>query len=201
MTNMTVDAATIERITDRLATAQWGDFRLPKAPLVIVGHHGCGKDTVAQIICSLANKTYLGSLSFMVAPHLYGLFKEFGIVPESVGFDAFYTNRHNYSGYIQHTLNTIRGQHPEYVLSAAREAEIITGVRTLDEIELLAGRMASFVWVNREVEDDPTLEYRAVDILDYCDSVDYIQNNGDLWDLVRNIASSDIVRRFAKVEV
>jgi hypothetical protein len=201
MTNMNVDAATIQRITGRLTNTTWSDFRLPIAPLVIVGHHGCGKDTVAQIICSLTNKTYLGSLSFMVAPYLYGLFKEFGIVGNNVGFDRFYANRHDYSGYIQHTLNTIRVRNPGYVLAVARECEIITGVRTLAEIELLASQMASFVWVCREVEEDPTLEYRASDILDSVDSVDYIQNNGDLWDLVRNISCSDIVRRFAKVEV
>lgn len=201
MTNMTVDADKIKQITDELSDVLMPEMVLPQSPLVIVGHHGCGKDTVARIICSLTNATYRGSLSFLIGPFLYELFRKFGIISQDIGFHRFYVIRHDYSGYIQHTLNTLREQHPKAVLAAARDVDIITGVRTLEEVELLAEVNASFVWVSREVEEDPTLEYTASDILDFVDKIDVIQNNGDLWDLVRNISESVIVRRFADVEV
>lgn len=201
-TNMTTEPkylAAIDDILTRKDIALGLDKQsVPTNGLVIIGPHGCGKDLVANIIQSLTGLEYEGSLSWGSAWTLFNMFIRAGLFNGNEPFCdhiGFYNHRHDYSGYIMYTLDAIRKVNPLFVLSRQAHCKIITGVRTFAEIEVLGKHGNRFLWVHRNVLDDPTLKYNSNDV-DGVGELNTVLNLGTKWDLIQNICRTPIVRTF-----
>lgn len=222
MSNMKVDDAVILKINGLIDEWQatkvyddWDDreddpnlfkfndteLRLKKDVLVILGPHKVGKDLTASIISSLTGMYHV-SLSHVMMPVLTELFTKAGLFHGSkLTPEYFYTIRHQYSGYIKHTLNYIRSVSKYAVLNAAYPAEIITGVREKSDLKLLIEHGAKFIWVEPmfPIAHDPTLDF-SFDDLKTMVSFDTVVNdrtvpgNSSKWKLVKAIASCPTVQ-------
>lgn len=222
MSNMKVDNAVILEINgliDGMHAAElhedWDDrkddpmpckfndtkLKLKKDVLVILGPHGVGKDLTASIISSLTGMHHV-SLSHVMMPVLTELFTKAGLFHDSkLTPEYFYTIRHQYSGYIKHTLNYIRLVSKYAVLNAAYSADIITGIREKSDLKLLIEHGAKFIWVAslHPIAHDPTLDF-SFDDLKAMISFDTIINdttvlcNSSKWKLVHSIASCPTVQ-------
>lgn len=198
MTNMATEPKLISDIDSVLMSVNLDTIgnSMPNKPLVIIGHHGCGKDTVAQTIHALTGLEYKGSLSQAVMPFLHEIFIGAEVVHRR---DAkwLYENRHNYSGYIKYTLDKVRTTYPNFVLSQAHDCKIITGVRTFAEIKTLQGCGANFIWVDRpSCGVDPTMDYDLSTLRGDNIKHSTTYNDGGKWDLLANLSLLPQIRQY-----
>ncbi len=141
--------------------------------ILIVGHGGCGKDTVAEMLSSKSGIPYLGSTSWHMKRHVARAFGTCDML-------AWETRRDNRVAW-RAAIDQYRAGDPARILRemyAESGGGIVTGVRPVVELEAARRYLHLVVWVDRPgIPDDPTCEIRA----HHCDTV--IRNVGSLEDL------------------
>ena len=151
-------------------------FRANEQDVVaVLGPSRCGKDTLSLLMSRLTTCTYSGTCSLNAAQCVWLAWKSLPEVERSIRFGNdyptirhFYADRHKHKMFWFNFLNHLRDINPLVVPALALcNGNILTGVRSLKELQAVAPYVKSCVWVERAgVDADPTLEFTFNDCSD-----------------------------------
>lgn len=139
----------------------------PKPLILIVGPSGVGKDTLAILLAKLSRLQYRGSTSSGMLRHLYSVGRLCGEIPAYKDLSQFYIHRHKHRQFFFDCCNAFR--HFD-VLTVPKQltklgANIITGIRSLSEVEAFGQLCDRIYWVERAgSQPDPTLEFSYIEL-------------------------------------
>lgn len=143
-------------------------FDIPTT-VAFCGHGRSGKDTAGEFLSQMTPLRYTGSLSWAGLPYMA---ERLGRCQMSA-----WDNRHKDRERWKQYLDEFRGDDPTKLIKMSLKlGEVVVGIR--DKSELLAAKAAGlishFVWIARDVPEDPTVTFTKAD----CDWV--ITNDGCL---------------------
>lgn len=146
-------------LTDRLS--RFASLRKTRPWVMLGGHSRCGKDEAAKALRTLGFR-FTASLSRTALPMI--------ALDRGEPEESCYESRHQAQPWWRGWLDGLRESDPTLLLKLALvENDILVGVRS--RRELLAGKAVGLFdwsyWIDRDVPEDLTLEYRAED----CDAV------------------------------
>jgi hypothetical protein len=140
--------------------------------IVFCGHHDAGKDEAAKFLCAAYHGLeYGGSISHYLAEY----------VASRLGIDVGILrgpNRHDYAMEFFRLGEEARNDDPgRFLRKALAAGNVVTGIRDPREITWgrTNGEVGLFVWVDRPVPVDPTMQRYGADLCDVT-----IMNHGTL---------------------
>lgn len=122
--------------------------------MLIVGHGRCGKDTMGEWLGRHSTLKYGGTTSLYLCPYVAA---KQGLTPEEA-----YPIRHQHRQLWFDTGNELRNNDPGCLIrDALANGPVIAGVRDAVEITYACQERSvdHIVWVERDVEPDPTLKF------------------------------------------
>lgn len=118
------------------------------------GPSRCGKDTAARIVAAHTDLRFRGSLSWYLAPYV--------AAHQGTTRGEAWCYRHKHPEIWTEMGDRVRSGDPlALVRDCLEEADIVAGCRSMRELEAMraSGWISLFVWVDRDVPPDPTIEY------------------------------------------
>lgn len=154
--------------------------------ILIVGRGRSGKDTVAEYLSQRLGLLYNGSTSYSVLPLIaYSL---------NMAADECYSRRHENRMYWFDYCNLLRDIDPHVLIKLTLSfSDMLVGTRSVIEFvhALKLFNPQTVIWVERDVPDDPTLEFDRVQAgaLSVCNNSNFItvDNNNLTIDLFNTL--------------
>lgn len=155
--------------------------------ILIVGPGRSGKDESGIIVNEISSYRFGGSTSLFLCPYVA---RCFGMTEEEA-----YATRHDMREAWWHIGKAVRAVDAGALVDKAlHHGPVVAGIRDYVEIvhAIVSTGFADVVWVERDVDKDPTLEFTLEDCQKiarpYADrtQVSVIQNNGTVTDLKRS---------------
>jgi len=146
-----------EHVEYHEALGHFSSIRVPKKTkpvLAFCGPSRCGKDTACQYLSDRYGYTFFGSNSRTVCPYI--------AASNGVSVEDAYNNRHQHREYWFEYCNYLRRNDPTLIVRMnLQNSDCISGIRGKPELEacLRLGIIDAAIWIDRDVERDPTLEY------------------------------------------
>lgn len=156
-------------------------------PIVIVGPSRAGKDTLSLLLMRLTHHRYNGSCSINSAYLVHEAWNCLFPHKQYPSTKAFFNDRHPNKVFWFEFLNALRDIETTTVSALALEhSDILTGVRSLSELQSIRPYVSKCVWVeNPRVPVDPTLQFGWHDCADlFGNDCIVISNRGDHRDFL-----------------
>lgn len=153
------------------------------ANILIIGKGGCGKDTAAEIICSLYGLSFVSSSRFACKKCI------FPVLAQKYGYQSYdqcYEDRRNHREEWKELISAYNSpDKSKLARELLKEFEIYVGMRCPDEFEAAKELFQEIYYIDadeRVLEDDPTFK---IPFDPAC--MVRIDNNGSLRDLTDQI--------------
>lgn len=127
--------------------------------IMILGHGRHGKDESAAILSKYTGLKYSGSSSYYLC--------DYAAAELGVSWQEAYDNRHANRAFWYNLGKRLRSEDPGLLVKKCLEhGNIVAGFRELCEIEFAinSGMIQHVVWVERDFELDPTMDFTLSDV-------------------------------------